>query len=91
MGITRHFRSLPPLLAGIVAVSFAGLMASLAGYAVLVAGVFYCMFTRGYEKWEPFLNRLGLFVALPVAILMFAWLVRRSYAWCRSEAPDRTA
>ncbi|MEO5935997.1 MAG: hypothetical protein ABIP81_02180 [Terriglobales bacterium] len=86
MGIKSTLKSLNPAAAGVVAVAFSGLFAALAGYLVIVVGVFYCMFTRGYEKWEPFLNRLGLFVALPLALLIFVWLFRRSYRWCQSEA-----
>ncbi len=84
MSLRSTLRSLGPVPAGIISTLFAGLVAAIAGYLVLVVGVFYCMFTRGYEKWEPFLDRLALFVALPVAVFVFIWLVRRSYRWCRS-------
>lgn len=85
MGIKSTLRSLSPVAAGIVAAAFSGLVAALAGYLVMVMGVFYCMFTRGYDQWEPFLDRLGLFVALPLALFIFVWLLRRSYRWCQSE------
>lgn len=86
MGIRSTLRSLSPAWAGVVSTAFAGVIASLTGYLVVLIGVFYCLFTRGYEKWQPFLDRLALFVALPFAVLVFVWLVRRSYRWCRSEA-----
>jgi hypothetical protein len=78
-------RPLNPLASVVVSTSFAGLVAALTGYAVILAGVFYCLVTRGYEKWDPFLNRLGLFVALPLALIIFGLLLRRAYRWCRTS------
>jgi hypothetical protein len=77
-------RPLNSVAAVVVSISFAGVIATLTGYLVILGGVFYCLLTRGYEKWDPFLNRLGLFVALPLALIIFGLLLRRAYRWCRT-------
>lgn len=87
MSFRSEIRSLGPVAAGLIATAFAGILAVLAGYLVILGGVFYCLFTRGYENWKPFLDRLALFVALPVAVLVFIWLWKRSYRWCQSGPP----
>jgi hypothetical protein len=81
VGSLRPFN---PVASVMLSISFAGVIAALTGYLVILMGVFYCMFTRGYEKWDAFLDPLALFVALPVALIIFGLLLRRAYRWCRT-------